>query len=30
MPRLALAPNQRVAYDAHPIFRHIKALRVTW
>jgi cytochrome P450 len=30
MPNLALAPNQDVAYDKHPIFRHIKALRVTW
>jgi len=30
MPNLALAPNQDVAYEQHPIFRHIKALRVTW
>jgi cytochrome P450 len=30
MPNLALVPNQDVRYEKHPIFRHIKALRVTW
>jgi len=30
MPNLALVPNQDIPYEAHPIFRHIKALRVTW
>jgi cytochrome P450 len=30
MPNLALVPNQDIPYEPHPIFRHIKALRVTW
>ena len=30
MPSLALVPNQAIPYQAHPIFRHIEALRVTW
>jgi cytochrome P450 len=30
MPKLALAPNQAVAYEPHPVFRHLTALRVTW
>jgi cytochrome P450 len=30
MPNLALVPNQEIPYQAHPIFRHIEALRVTW
>jgi cytochrome P450 len=30
MPNLALVPNQDITYEPHPIFRHIKALRVTW
>lgn len=30
MPNLALAPGQRVAYEPHPVFRHLTALRVTW
>jgi cytochrome P450 len=30
VPSLALAPNQDVAYEPHPVFRHLKALRVTW
>jgi cytochrome P450 len=30
MPNLALAPNQDVRYDAHPVFRHISSLRVVW
>jgi cytochrome P450 len=30
MPNLALAPDQDVVYEAHPVFRHIQALRVTW
>ena len=30
MPDLALAPDQDVAYEPHPVFRHIHALRVTW
>lgn len=30
MPNLALVPDQRIAYEPHPVFRHIHALRVTW
>ena len=30
VPNLALAPNQDVSYDAHPVFRHLRALRVVW
>jgi cytochrome P450 len=30
MPNLALAPNQDITYDPHPVFRHLKALRVVW
>ena len=30
MPNLALAAGQEIRYAAHPIFRHIEALRVTW
>jgi cytochrome P450 len=30
MPNLALAPDQQIVYEPHPIFRHIQALRVTW
>jgi cytochrome P450 len=30
MPNLALAPDQQVAWEPHPVFRHIHALRVTW
>jgi cytochrome P450 len=30
MPNLALVPNQDITYDKHPIFRHLKALRVAW
>lgn len=30
MPGLALAPDQDVVYEPHPVFRHIQALRVTW
>lgn len=30
MPKLALAPNQDVRYQPHPVFRHIESLRVTW
>jgi cytochrome P450 len=29
-PQLALAPDQAITYDPHPVFRHIQALRVTW
>lgn len=29
-PNLALAPDQVIAYEPHPIFRHLQALRVTW
>jgi cytochrome P450 len=30
MPGLALAPQQDITYEPHPVFRHIHALRVTW
>lgn len=30
MPDLALVADQDIIYDPHPVFRHIKALRVTW
>jgi cytochrome P450 len=30
MPNLARAPDQDVAWEPHPVFRHIQALRVTW
>ena len=30
MPNLALAPDQRITYDAHPVFRHLSSLRVVW
>jgi hypothetical protein len=30
MPNLALAPDQEVRYEPHPVFRHIQALRVVW
>ena len=29
-PELALAKDQDVVYEPHPVFRHIHALRVTW
>jgi cytochrome P450 len=29
-PSLALAPGQRIAYEPHPVFRHIRSLRVVW
>jgi cytochrome P450 len=30
MPNLALVPDQDIAYEPHPVFRHIHSLRVTW
>jgi cytochrome P450 len=30
MPNLALVPDQQITYEQHPVFRHIRSLRVTW
>lgn len=29
-PNLALVPDQAIAYEKHPVFRHLTALRVAW